>query len=113
MPINIPGSGVGPPTLPRATQGVDVTPDLVRRPSTPSAERTARVARPQAASRPSQAAGTEVPEGIDPALWTILTAEERSFFAQTRAMGALTYGPGVSRGSLPSMRLGGRIDFKV
>ena len=113
MSIHIPSSRVGPPTLPGGSRGVEGTPDRIRRPASPSTERTERVAKPQLANRSSRASSAEVPDGIDPALWTILTSEERSFFAQTGSMGPLTYGPGISRGSLPSMRLGGRIDFKV
>lgn len=34
----------------------------------------------------------EPPAGTDPALWSVLTSEERQFFAKTAAMGPLTYG---------------------
>jgi hypothetical protein len=34
----------------------------------------------------------EAPKGTDPALWSVLTTEERQFFAKTAAMGPLTYG---------------------
>ncbi len=34
----------------------------------------------------------EPPKGTDPALWSVLTTEERQFFAKTAAMGPLTYG---------------------
>src|SRR5690242_5874250 len=34
----------------------------------------------------------EPPEGTDPALWSVLSAEERAFFAKAGAMGPLTYG---------------------
>ncbi len=35
---------------------------------------------------------TEAPEGTDPALWSVLTSEERGYFARTAALGPLTYG---------------------
>jgi hypothetical protein len=34
----------------------------------------------------------EAPAGTDPALWSVLTAEERNFFAKSSALGPLTYG---------------------
>jgi len=33
----------------------------------------------------------EAPAGTDPTLWSVLTSEERNFFAKTSAMGPLTY----------------------
>lgn len=34
----------------------------------------------------------EAPAGTDPAFWSMLTTEERNFFAKTASMGPLTYG---------------------
>ena len=34
---------------------------------------------------------TEAPPGTDPALWSVLTSDERNFFAKTAALGPLTY----------------------
>lgn len=113
MSIHIPSTGLGPPLPAGITRGVGTNPELIRRSATPGPERAAQIVKANEAVRLSNARAAEVPDGIDPALWTVLTSEERTFFAQTGAMGPLTYGPGVSRGSLPSMRLGGRIDVKV
>jgi hypothetical protein len=56
----------------------------------------------------------EAPPGTDPALWQVLTPEERSFFARARTMGPLTYGPGSARGGkVPGVLQGGRIDVRV
>lgn len=33
----------------------------------------------------------EAPAGTDPTLWSVLTADERNFFAKTAALGPLTY----------------------
>lgn len=55
----------------------------------------------------------EPPPGTDPALWTILTGEERRFFARASTMGPLTYGPRSSSPPAAGMVPGGRIDLKV
>jgi hypothetical protein len=34
----------------------------------------------------------EAPPGTDPTLWSVLTTDERNFFAKTAALGPLTYG---------------------
>ena len=52
------------------------------------------------------------PPGADPALWSVLTADERAYFERVQAMGPITYGPNSSpAGAAP--RVGGRIDLKV
>jgi hypothetical protein len=38
------------------------------------------------------ALSVEAPAGTDPELWSVLTADERSFFAKASALGPLTYG---------------------
>ena len=56
----------------------------------------------------------EAPEGTDPALWSVLSAEERAFFAKAGAMGPLTYGKAIREMNgqhLPAFR-GGRLDVK-
>lgn len=67
-----------------------------------------------------EALPAEAPEGTDPALWQVLTTEERAFFARMTAMGPLTYGrsahtpasnPGMG-GERPVLR-GGRIDVRA
>src|SRR5579885_2976035 len=69
-----------------------------------------------AAARGAQAAGVPVepPPGTDPALWSILSGEERAFFAKAGAMGPLTYGRAFSEmksAQMPASR-GGRLDVK-
>jgi hypothetical protein len=61
--------------------------------------------------------GVTPPEGVDPALWSVLTGEERAFFAQQAAAGPLTYGrmgitPATPAASIPVAR-GGRLDIRV
>lgn len=57
----------------------------------------------------------EAPAGTDPALWSILSGEERAFFAKAGAMGPLTYGRAfndMKAAQLPANR-GGRLDIKI
>ena len=61
--------------------------------------------------------GVEPPEGVDPALWSVLTAAERAFFAQQAAAGPLTYGrmgvqPRSGTAAIPVAR-GGRLDVRA
>lgn len=55
----------------------------------------------------------EPPEGTDPALWSVLTSEERKFFAQAKAMGPVTYGRSNLGLAELSLQRGGRLDVRV
>src|SRR3954471_23367714 len=77
----------------------------------------APVAVPQQApaQKPAQAVPAEPPPGTDPALWSVLSGEERAFFAKAGAMGPLTYGRAFSdmkSAQMPANR-GGRLDIKI
>jgi hypothetical protein len=98
-PAFIPGLG-----RPRGAE--EAAPQTVQRPD-------AQAAAARAVAGPTRAVPTEAPGGTDPALWSVLTSEERSFFARARSMGPLTYGPGSAADAAPGVRLGGRIDVKV
>ena len=79
--------------------------------STPSAARTATKSAPKSALTP------QPPDGTDPALWSILTGEERAYFANNSSSGPLTYSkvmmPNRSTSSaLPAVR-GGRVDVRA
>jgi len=93
------------PGLPRPENAEGAAPRPAERPQSQPAA--------QAVENSARALPTEAPQGTDPALWSVLTGEERSFFARARSMGPLTYGPGASNDSVPGVRLGGRIDVKV
>jgi hypothetical protein len=56
----------------------------------------------------------EAPAGTDPSLWSVLTTEERTFFAKTAAMGPLTYGriKAVTNPAPPAAR-GVRLDVRA
>jgi len=69
---------------------------------------------PSSAKTP-QAIPVEPPPGTDPSLWSVLSGEERAFFAKAGAMGPLTYGRALQEmksSQLPIAR-GGRLDVKV
>jgi hypothetical protein len=78
---------------------------------------------PVAAPTPKSAAAAaptavpvQAPQGTDPELWSVLTQDERTYFAKLGAMGPLTYGRVLSGGSLPTqppMARGGRLDVKA
>jgi hypothetical protein len=78
-------------------------------PSTPS---------PTATTTATKSALTpQAPPGTDPALWSILTGEERAYFANNSTNGPLTYTkimmPNKSSSSaLPAVR-GGRVDVRA
>lgn len=55
----------------------------------------------------------KAPPGTDPNLWSVLTAEERSFFARARTMGPLTYNRASGLGAETAMQRGARIDVRV
>jgi hypothetical protein len=67
-------------------------------------------------AKPSQqSVPVEAPAGTDPALWSVLSAEERGFFAKAGAMGPLTYGRAMREmktAEMPASR-GGRLDVKI
>jgi hypothetical protein len=59
----------------------------------------------------------QAPEGTDPALWSILTGEERSYFANNMTSGPLTYSKVMmpnrtAASALPAVR-GGRVDVRA
>ena len=80
--------------------------------STPAVKPPARAA---ALAAPVTAIPVQPPQGTDPALWSVLTQDERSYFAKLGAMGPLTYGRVLS-GQMPTsapMARGGRLDVKA
>lgn len=81
------------------------------------------VAAPQAPQAPRESAAAaelsrtlpvEPPAGTDPELWSVLTADERAFFAKVGSMGPLTYGHLLTsaRADAPVAR-GGRLDVRA
>lgn len=69
---------------------------------------------PLSATRPSASLTAEAPPGTDPELWSILTAEERTYFAKLGAMGPLTYGRVSSEmNAQPPVTRGGRLNVRA
>lgn len=55
----------------------------------------------------------QVPDGVDPQLWSVLTGEERAYMLKAREMGPLTYRPGSPEGRGEAAIRGGRLDVRV
>jgi hypothetical protein len=74
---------------------------------------TAAASRPSIASTPTSVP-TDAPAGTDPALWSVLTTEERTFFAKTASLGPLTYGK-IKSATMPAppAARGGRLDVRA
>lgn len=71
---------------------------------------------PRSSARASGVVPAEAPPGTDPALWSVLTAEERSFFARAVTNGPLTYTRMMNQLHAPAaatLPRGGRMDVRV
>ena len=118
--------GIRPPTTPNAG---GIQPNRPQHPANPSApdaridqrrapgtvKAPANIPAPNAATATAAAVPTQAPPGTDPELWSVLSSEERVFFAKLGAMGPLTYGRVLSQAQqapAPAAR-GGRLDVKV
>lgn len=76
----------------------------------------APVQKPTAAPSAHGALGPQAPEGTDPALWSVLTSDERAFFSRVVTSGPLTYSKiAAARNAQPAMPAirGGRIDIRA
>lgn len=105
IPPSLPQAGINPALGRRRAPDEPVAPNP-RAAETPAAAAQVQTTRPQLQAAP--------PPGTDPALWSVLTSEERAFFAQAKAMGPLTYGPGARNDSgVPPVMQGGRIDVRI
>lgn len=96
------------PGLARTRIGEEATQEPVRPADVPQTA-------PQRPQQPTRdLVPREAPSGTDPALWKVLSTDERAFFARAREMGPLTYGPGQStEPEIPTVLQGGRIDVRV
>jgi hypothetical protein len=99
----------------RPGQTGGVRPGVARPAAAPAAP--AALKPQQSLAAPSQSLPAEAPAGTDPALWSVLTTEERTYFAKAASSGPLTYGR-VAAGvnsmaqAAPASR-GGRLDVRA
>ena len=103
-----PGALRPQPAQPQAPGSEQIGNGGVDRPGQPLGVNQAPAARRPQASLPADA-----PQGTDPQLWSVLTSDERTFFARARAMGPLTYGPGSGANSFAGPASGGRLDIRI
>ena len=119
MSLNGISNGYAQRPLPSSSNAAGSVRDQGVRPQStrvaPSALPSAQAAR-NAGAAPGAAATlpAEAPSGTDPKLWSILTSEERGFFAKSQAMGPLTYGRVMAARTQPDMPAvrGGRLDIR-
>lgn len=108
MSINGIGAGIG---------NSGITPGRIHTPEREADTQEVRQPRPTSLppeARPAKRGPrSEAPPGTDPVLWSVLTTEERAFFAKAQAIGPLTYGPRARAGDRAAPAHGGRIDVRV
>lgn len=114
--INPSGSNPSGSNPLRNTTGTPVRPDPRSRPAAPAViapQQPLKSQAPIAAATPAVPA--EAPNGTDPELWSVLTTEERTFFAKTASMGPLTYGriKAVMSNAAPPAARGVRLDVRA
>jgi hypothetical protein len=109
---------------PLSTTGTGAIPmrDVPARAPERSADRAVQVVRPEPTTgRPTLAPtggrtlSAEPPAGVDPNLWQVLTADERTHFSRLSSMGPLTYGRGMAQSSAPQAPAvrGARLDIRI
>ncbi len=77
---------------------------------------TSDVAPARPSARVANAVPVEAPPGTDPELWSVLTSEERAFFARASSQGPLTYSRMMAPQQSPAPAMlprGGRMDVRV
>jgi hypothetical protein len=98
------------------TQPGGLRPGAARPTATPAAPAAAALKPQSSITSTASALPAEAPPGTDPALWSVLTTEERTYFAKAATAGPLTYGR-VAAGmtaqnqAAPAVR-GGRLDVR-
>lgn len=114
------GRPLTPPAGSPGSAGIAGTRPGVARPAGTPATPASRTTSPLGAAPASLPA--EAPAGTDPELWSVLTSEERTFFAKSTASGPLTYGRiaagvqalqgGSAANAFGAAARGGRLDVR-
>ncbi|MEP7383048.1 MAG: hypothetical protein ABI910_15265 [Gemmatimonadota bacterium] len=107
------GAPVKPPVTPVRPEQAG-TAGGAQRAIVPASTASPTLGRPPAVGA-STGVPVQPPQGTDPDLWSVLTQDERAYFAKLGAMGPLTYGRVLS-GQMPTsapMARGGRLDVKA
>jgi hypothetical protein len=114
-PTNAAGIGGVQPNRPQPanTPAPDARVEERRAPAAPTTPAVVAPNGVQPANAPQ--VPVQAPAGTDPELWSVLSADERVFFAKLGAMGPLTYGRVLSQAQQPALPAarGGRLDVKV
>ena len=110
-------ANVGPLVRPDDAARTSIDRNRTGSQSTAIAPATTPALRPQtpiAGQSTQSTVPAEAPAGTDPTLWSVLTSEERNFFAKTASLGPLTYGriKAAAPAAPPSVR-GGRLDVRA
>jgi hypothetical protein len=112
--VGRPAGGAQPAgTQPTGTQPGQLRPGAAR----PGVAPAPAALKPQTSlASPTTTLPAEAPAGTDPALWSVLTSAERTYFAKASSMGPLTYGraaAGINAmpTGAPAVR-GGRLDVR-
>lgn len=122
MSINGINSGLAPrPLSPSASGAAAIREQAIRprgnpAPAQPVVQSTTPTRAATKAPGAPSSLPAEAPAGTDPDLWSVLSSDERSFFAKQGAMGPLTYGRIMNtsanvNGPVPAVR-GGRLDIR-
>ncbi len=117
MSINGISNGYTQRPLPSASTSGTVRDQNIRQQATRVAPQSPALTSLRTTAAAPGAAATlpaDAPAGTDPKLWSILTSEERGFFAKSQAMGPLTYGRVMAARPQPDMPAvrGGRLDIR-
>lgn len=81
--------------------------------SPPAAQRTTPPAVKPAVTPARAPTRAEVPAGVNPELWSVLTGDERAFMVQELDIGAPTYGRKRANPSMVDAPRGQRIDVRA
>jgi len=114
MSIESLGAVYGPPGVIPRTPGLEGSGEAGERKPTEAlaptgAEQGSRAPEPRATGE----LPPEAPPGTDPELWSVLTADEKRYFARAQTLGPVTYSPGTLGLAEIGLQRGGRLDVKV